>query len=160
MINKDSSKKTFEHFVAFVEVFCENLFTPLSVGGGIREFEQAQKLFSVGVDKVIISYPNLSPGLAESLVKNYGGQALAISFDYLESLNPQELLNRIQDLNSFVQSFGIGELIVNNVSRDGSGRGLDIDRLNLISKMAVVPIVAGCGVNGVLDIAKGYLLGS
>ena len=145
-------------FESFLSRFCESLITPLAVGGGINDFEQARVLFELGVDKIIVSQKSLSSAFVGKVIDSYGSQAVALSFDYHE-LEQTKFEQYKEDVLRILQ-MGFGEIFLNNVSRDGTSRGLDHQFLQQISSFVDVPVVVGCGAKGVLDIAEAFLFGA
>ena len=115
-------------------------FMPLAYGGGITSTRQAEKIFSLGIEKIIINTAAfLSPKLVSDLSKISGSQSVVVSVDVRKSLfgkdevyvnngrtktkiSPVEYAKRMQDL-------GAGELIVSSIDRDGTGKGYDIAML-------------------------------
>lgn len=147
-----------DEFESFLSDFCSTMVTPLTVGGGIKTFDHAKYLFSLGVDRVLVSQIGLERSFVKKVIDSYGSQAISFSFDYQEhgKSNLDELKRQ---LFNFLEE-GFGEVILNNTSRDGTAIGLDHLLLKEISKTVGVPIVIGCGAMGVADIAAAFKMGA
>lgn len=160
LINKRSNESfgrdgDFEHFLS---LFCSSMLTPLTVGGGIKTFDHAKYLFSLGVDKVVVSQIGLERFFVKKVIDSYGRQAISFSFDYQE--NDKAKLDELkQQISNFLEE-GFGELILNNTSRDGAAIGIDHLLLKEISRTVDVPVVIGCGAKGVADIAAAFKTGA
>ena len=147
------------------------LLYPLSVGGGIRTLEQANNLVSSGADKVVL---NSSLRANRQLVKecsaHLGSQALVVSLDVVETADnfviydhttrsvlqePDSLLRQIED----AQSLGCGELLVNNVSRDGMRNGFNEELLEIVVRNSSVPVIVAGGAGSHNDFGKAIAKG-
>jgi cyclase len=129
---------------------------PISYGGGIVSIEQVNKLFSIGIEKVVFNtacFENLN--LLQSVSDKFGKQAVVASIDYYVGRN-----NRIKAVSylkrsevdvfshlASVEDSGAGEIIMTNISHEGSWQGFDIESLSKFSKILNLPIIAngGCG---------------
>lgn len=134
-------------------------FMPLSYGGGINKFEQAQKLFNIGIEKIVISSSaHTNPNLITELSKHYGAQSIVICIDikknlfgkyevYINSGTKNTKKNPI-DFALEMQKLGAGEIILNSIDKDGTLTGFDIDIVNKIASKLEIPLVAlGGGAN-------------
>jgi cyclase len=139
VIDIDASKKK-EINYELIEKLVANCKMPLAYGGGIKNLEQAKKVFSLGVEKIILSsviFENIY--LINDISKYFGSQSVAVCLDikinsrYLKlyskngtnehkEIDFQSILNKIQEL-------GAGELIINSVDRDGAMKGYDLEIL-------------------------------
>jgi cyclase len=138
---------------------CEYLNTPLTVGGAVSEPSHARILFESGADKIIIGRARSNLALLESIVSNYGAQALVVSIDYSDD-------DLKLGVNTFCESeisFGYmnlaGEIALNNKDRDGSGEGVDLRLVKTLESATKTPIVVGCGVSSVEHIADCFRAG-
>ena len=138
---------------------CEYLNTPLTVCGAITEPSHARILFESGADKIVIGRARSNLELLESIVSNYGAQALVISIDYSDD----DLRFGVNKFCESEISFGYmslaGEIALNNKSRDGSGEGVDLRLVKTLQGTTKAPIVVGCGVSGVEHIADCFSAG-
>jgi cyclase len=137
-------------------------FMPLGYGGGIRTLEQAQKLFSLGVEKIIInSYAIENPSFIRNLANMVGSQSVVVSIDVKKNFfgkyetytyggrtktqwNP---INWAQE----AERLGAGEIILNSIDRDGTMKGYDIPLIKNVSGSVNIPVVACGGAGAVKD---------
>lgn len=141
---------------ALVEECASECFMPLAYGGGISSVDHIAKLFSLGVEKVIINtaaYENLN-WISEA-VQQFGGQSIVISVDvnkqlfggYFAVVNrgrrraPCDLVEHIHRC----QDVGIGEIIVTAVHTDGVMKGYDLELIRFLSPHIRVPFVVSGG---------------
>jgi cyclase len=137
-------------------------FMPIGYGGGIQTMDHVERLFKLGVEKVIM---NTAAFENESLVKEassvFGNQSIVVSIDIKKDLFGQyriytrsgkskqkiDLLTAVKKM----QDLGAGEIILNNIDRDGTMQGYDVDPINKVSKVIDVPLVALGGAASIED---------
>lgn len=134
-------------------------FMPFAYGGGVKTVKQVEHLFSIGVEKAII---NTAAFLDFKFVKESvgvaGSQSIVVSMDVKKSLlgsyevyiNNGKIKTKLDPTTyaKQMQDFGVGELIVNSIDREGTGEGYDIKLLEMVSNAVEIPVVglggAGC----------------
>jgi cyclase len=130
---------------------------PLSVGGGIKNVEDADKLFRSGADKIVINssfYSN--PDLLTQIANKYGNQAVVFSLDvkknngryYAASHSGSKLQDiDVLDVAQTAIQAGAGEIILNSIDFDGTMNGYDTELINIVSNSVDVPVISagGCG---------------
>jgi len=158
--NKNRNK-----FLKDVNRLIKKCFIPITLGGGINKFELAQELLSSGADKILLStsvFENKS--LINEISTNYGDQSIIINLDYKKINNNYFLFKnngfeKIEiDLNIFFKNlvkFKFGELILNSITNDGTGMGLDVGILELIPKNFIKPLIISGGVGNYRHIIEG-----
>ncbi len=132
---------------------CQNLFMPLTVGGGVRTEDDFRQLLASGADKVAINTAALiEPDLIDRFAKKFGSQAVVISIDVAEDLvrnycgqvrtnaNPIGWAKEVEDR-------GAGEILLTSIDRDGTMTGYDLDLIELVSEYVDIPVICagGCG---------------
>lgn len=138
----------------------KNIFVPFSFGGGIRSIEDIQQVLQKGADKVILNTGlYLDKTLLKKAVDIFGSQALVASVDYKENFvyfkhgNLQSEYT-VEEWCLILQNEGIGEILINDISRDGKGCGYDIETIsNIVNKMTV-PIIALGGAGDYFDFCE------
>lgn len=130
---------------------------PLTLGGGIKSLLDADQLFKVGADKVIINSEFFNnPNLLKEISEKYGQQAVVFSLDVIKAGKRYKAVSHgkqiqhednIVDIAKKAVEFGAGEIIVNAVDRDGMMKGYDTELCALITNNINVPVViaGGCG---------------
>lgn len=135
----------------------EQIFIPLTVGGGIRSVEDVSKLLKSGADKVSVGSAGIAnPKLLEEIATEHGSQVLVISLDLRRAATKSGFGvtshggKQLTDLDAMdwvrqVQDLGAGELLINSIDADGTRDGFDIDLIGRIRKISKVPIIASGG---------------
>lgn len=144
-------------FVDVISAVADEVFIPLTVGGGIRNSEQVDQLLAAGADKVSVGSAGISnPELLQEISNEHGSQVLVISLDLkraptasgfgvttrggrtLTELDAFEWVRKVVDL-------GAGELLVNSIDADGTKTGFDIELIERIRSIVNIPIIASGG---------------
>jgi cyclase len=139
----------------------DECFMPLSFGGGIADFDTAKQLFRIGVEKIVLNtatYKN--PDLIRKLSEYFGNQALIGSIDtkknlfgsysvYIDS-GKQKIVVTPVEWAQKLESYGIGELLVTSIDREGTWEGFDIEIIKKITAAVSIPVIAHGG-SGSLD---------
>lgn len=136
-----------------IEQFAGECFMPLCYGGGVRTMEQAQRLFSLGVEKVSIQTAALDDvGLITRIAERFGSQAIVASIDVKRDWLDRPFLYRAQTASreakpwleylKAVVAAGAGEVLLNAVDRDGMMQGMDLDLIRQASEAVSVPLIA------------------
>jgi cyclase len=123
-------------------------FMPVSIGGGIKTLNDINDLLHVGADKVIIKQIAFSdPDFINTAANFFGSQCISISIDVFKKENNYVTINengeifKMLDFIKHVQSLGVGEIILNNIDKDGMMTGFDIELYNLANQISIVPII-------------------
>ena len=152
-----------------------NVFIPLTAGGGINEVEDARKLFNSGADKVTVNTGAVkSPNLVTELSKRFGSQACVVAIDAkrraFDSSDDTDRIPVETDQGSAwyeysiyggseftgndaiewakeVEERGAGEILLTSMDRDGTNDGFDIPLTRKVSEKVDIPVIAsgGCG---------------
>ena len=142
----------------------EQIFIPLTVGGGIREVDDVARLLGAGADKVSVGSAGITnPDLLAQISNRFGNQVLVISLDLKRKAglpsgfvvtthggrNETEL-DAMDWIRKCIE-LGAGELLVNSIDADGTRAGFDSDLLKLIREISTVPIIASGGAGKASD---------
>lgn len=133
----------------------KEVFIPLTVGGGINQVDDFDRVLKCGADKVSVNSGAIkNPNLISAAAQKYGNQCVVLSMD-IKRVNGKFLLfakggreNTGIDALQWAQngvSSGAGELVVNSIDTDGVKNGFDTELLYEISKRVNVPIIASGG---------------
>ena len=158
-----ASKGKREPNFSLIEQIAGECFMPLAYGGGITSFEQAQRLFSLGIEKVCLQSSAIeNPALITKLAAHYGSQSIVVSIDIKKNwLGKYELYYASKaktlslnwkDYLSQVIAAGAGELVLNAVDKDGTLSGPDLELIKMASALSKVPLVGIGGVASLADI--------
>lgn len=143
-------------------------FIPIAVGGGIKTLKDAQLLFQLGADKIVINtglYSN--PDAVTEMTLMYGSQSIIGSIDYKKVDNKYVIFIKngtvvvdtdILDYIKNIKQVGVGEIYLNSIDRDGTGFGFDIEIIEKIGSDINIPIIfaGGAGNEAHLSSALDY----
>ncbi len=146
--------------IELVRKVAEKIAIPFCVGGGVKSIEHVNELLQAGADKVSIgSAAVTSPEFVKQACRKFGSQAIVVSIDPKRQGKKWEVYIKGGRENSGVdavefakkmENAGVGELLVNSLDRDGTGKGFDIELLSKISSAVSIPVIASSGA-GSLD---------
>ena len=135
----------------------EQVFIPLTVGGGIRSLADVTALLPAGADKISVGSAGVSnPELLREISSAHGNQILVISLDLKRGDSPSGFVvtthggRKTTELDGLawvqqVQELGAGELLVNSIDADGTQDGFDLELIELIKRQSSVPVIASGG---------------
>lgn len=152
ILDVSSGEATRDRFRYEVAALAEECFVPVTVGGRVRSVQEADQLFAVGADKVLVNTAIYrDPRLIGELAAKFGSQAIVAGVDV--SADPTRvsetrrgLVANERDLDARVRAaveLGVGEVCVQSVDRDGTGNGLDLNVLAELSPLNVPVILMG-----------------
>lgn len=148
----------------------DQVFAPLTVGGGVRSVSDAERLLEAGADKIAINTAAIrTPELVRDISARFGNQAIVVAIDAKrhgahwqvyshggrtpEGLDAIEWAKRAADL-------GAGELLVTSMDRDGTRTGYDLELIRAVSAAVSIPTIASGGVGSLDDLAAGLVAGA
>ena len=136
----------------------EQIFIPLTVGGGIRSVHDVGNLLSAGADKVSVSSSAISnPSLLSAIAERFGNQVLVLSLDLKKRENVEESWvvtthggRSVTDIDAIewiatAEQLGVGELLVNSIDADGTKSGFDLRLIEAIRDCSTLPLIASGG---------------
>jgi cyclase len=163
----DCSKENKEPNYSLIEEIVSEAFMPVGYGGGVSNLAIAQKVFQIGVEKVIInSALQNNQRLLADIAAIYGAQAVVASIDYKKGFlggtntcfmnGTKKSGHTPQGLAQIAEKAGAGEIILNAIDREGTYQGFDINLLQQIVRSVQIPIVisGGAGTKADFDAAK------
>ncbi|MDP2167695.1 MAG: imidazole glycerol phosphate synthase cyclase subunit [Thermodesulfovibrionales bacterium] len=139
----------------------ENLYIPLTVGGGIRSVEDIRSLLRAGADKVAINTAAINnPNLVTEGARAFGSQCIVVSIEAkhrgpgkYECLTDNGREKTGVDVFEWVKraaDLGAGEILITSIDREGTGKGYDVELTRTVSDMVDIPVIA-CGGAGDAD---------
>ena len=138
---------------------------PLCYGGGIKTAEQAEKIFSLGVEKIAISSAVIdNPSIVKELAQKVGTQSVVVVLDVKKKMfggyevvthnatkktgiDPVKLTKELEEL-------GIGEIVINSVDNDGVMKGYEFNIIDKVKAVATVPMTVLGGAGSIADIGE------
>jgi len=146
--------------VNVVEKTANEVFIPLTVGGGISSIENIQALLKAGADKVSINSAAIKkPSIIKEASEYFGNQCIVVAVDAKKHNNDWFVYShggtKKTDLLALnwiekVQNFGAGEILLTSMDKDGTKSGFDNELLSKVSEFLKIPLIASGGV-GSLD---------
>ncbi|MDK6643424.1 imidazole glycerol phosphate synthase subunit HisF [Alloscardovia omnicolens] len=165
-----ASSKGRETTYDMVRRTAEELFIPLTVGGGVRTVEDVDKLLRCGADKVGVNTAAINdPDLISQVADRFGAQVLVLSIDARRENNPDGSRHTQSgyevttmggkhrtgiDAVEWAQKaaeLGAGEILLNSMDADGTQDGFDIEMIRDVRSVVSVPIIASGGAGRVED---------
>lgn len=141
----------------------EQVFIPLTVGGGIRSIDDVDRLLRNGADKVSINTAAIArPNLISEISNQFGSQVLVLSVDVKRSDGIFQVTThggreqtgmKAKDWIANACQLGIGEILLNSMDTDGTKSGFDLELISEIRKISSVPLIASGGAGKLEDFA-------
>jgi cyclase len=151
----------------------DEVFIPLTVGGGVRSADDVARLLASGADKVSVNSAALArPALLDEIATRFGAQVLVLSLDITRSEIADSGFvvtthggRKHTDIDAVdwtreAQQRGVGELLVNSIDADGTKKGFDLELISLITVNSHVPIIASGGAGRAEDFAPAVAAGA
>ena len=150
----------------------EQVFIPLTVGGGIRSVADVDRLLRAGADKVSINTAAIArPELIAEIADRFGSQVLVISVDARRARTDSGFevtthggresagLDALVWVEDAILR-GVGEILLNSMDADGTKNGFDIEMLSAVRKISSVPVIASGGAGKISDFAEALSAGA
>ena len=163
-----------ETTVHTVEQIAENVFIPLTVGGGIRTVDDIRTMLNAGADKVSINTAAIHhPELVREAAERFGSQCIVVAIDAkrVEDVDGRPRyeifthggrkptgLDAVEWARKMVAN-GAGEILLTSMDRDGTKMGFDLALTHAIAEAVSVPVIASGGVGNLEHLAEGILQG-
>jgi len=153
-----------------IEAVAEQVFIPLTVGGGVRSVADVRRLLNAGADKISINTAGVqNPQLIVDASARYGAQCIVVAIDaksrpgggwevYTHGGRRPTGLDAIRWACE-VERLGAGEILLTSMDRDGTRQGFDIALTRAISDAVGVPVIASGGVGNLQHLADGVTQG-
>jgi cyclase len=151
----------------------ENVFIPLTVGGGVRSVADVSKLLESGADKISVnSAALLNPGLIDEIAAHFGSQVCVISVDAKRDAGyPSGFVvtthggKRSAERDALLWASeacerGAGEVLLNSIDADGTKAGFDVEMVRAVRAIVSVPLIASGGAGKASDAPAAYLAGA
>ena len=144
----------------------DQVFIPLTVGGGVREDDDVRTLLRAGADKVAINSAAVrAPALLERCAGRFGTQCMVIAIDakrrsggswevFVDAGRTPTGRDAIEWAVEATERRGAGEVLLTSMDRDGTGEGYDLELLHAVSEVVRVPLVASGGAGRVEHFAE------
>jgi len=143
----------------------EDIFIPVTVGGGIRSIDDARDILRAGADKVAINTAAIkNPQLISEVSQRFGSQCMVLSieakkkekgrweayYDYGREKTGVDVIQWAQK----GYELGAGEILLTSIDMEGGAKGFDIELVRTISKMLPIPVIASGGMGSIDDLEE------
>lgn len=157
-----------------IESVASQVFIPLTVGGGVRQVSDIQRLLNAGADKVSINSAAVAnPELVRAASDYHGSQCIVVAIDArrVSGAHPEprwEVFTHGGRKGTGIDAlewarkmadFGAGELLLTSMDRDGTKSGFDLELTRKVSDAVSIPVIASGGVGNLQHLADGVTLG-
>ena len=153
-----------------IEACAEQVFIPLTVGGGVRKVEDVRRLLNAGADKVSMNTAAVqNPDLVAEASAKVGAQCIVVAIDAKQvapgrwsvfthggrndtGMSAVEWACRVEEL-------GAGEILLTSMDRDGTKNGFDLGLTRAVADAVKIPVIASGGVGNLQHLADGVTQG-
>ncbi len=157
-----------------IESVASQVFIPLTVGGGVRQVADIQRLLNAGADKVSINSAAVAnPELVRAATDYHGSQCIVVAIDARRVSAPDEPAKweifthggrkatgiDVVEWARKMAEYGAGELLLTSMDRDGTKSGFDLELTRAVSEAVSVPVIASGGVGNLDHLADGVQQG-
>lgn len=160
VLDIDASREGFAPRIKEIVELAGECFMPMCYGGGITTLDEISRLLGEGIEKVSLgTAAHDNPNLVSAAARDFGSQSIVVSVDVKRrpdggasvfshcgkrdrEIDPAEFARRMRDL-------GAGEILLNDIDRDGTQQGYDVELIRSVSDAVDIPVVA-CGGAGQL----------
>ncbi|AZR95783.1 imidazole glycerol phosphate synthase subunit HisF [Bordetella trematum] len=157
-----------------IEQVASQVFIPLTVGGGVRQVADIQRLLNAGADKVSINSAAVSrPELVREAADYHGSQCIVVAIDARRVSAAHEPARwevfthggrKATGLDAIewarrMAAYGAGEILLTSMDRDGTKSGFDLELTRAVSDAVPVPVIASGGVGSLEHLAEGVTTG-
>jgi len=153
-----------------VKSAAQDVFVPMTVGGGIRSVDNANEMLRCGADKVAVNTAVVAnPDLISDISRRFGSQCMVLSVEakcigpdrwevYVDNGRERTGLDVIEWVKRGV-SLGAGEILLTSIDQEGTRKGFDISLVKAVTEEISVPVIASGGMGQSEDLAKVVLEG-
>jgi cyclase len=158
------------HLSNLIRQSAEEIFIPMTVGGGIRTIEDVTQILRSGADKVAVNTAAvLDPKLVTNIARRFGSQCMVISIE-AQKIGPDNWevltnggrektgLNVVDWVKQCVGN-GAGEVLLTSVDREGTRQGFDVGLVKAVTESIEVPVIASGGMGTPNDVDEVVRLG-
>ncbi|CCJ51738.1 imidazole glycerol phosphate synthase subunit HisF [Bordetella parapertussis] len=157
-----------------IEQVASQVFIPLTVGGGVRQVSDVQRLLNAGADKISINSAVVAnPELVRAAADYHGSQCIVVAIDARRSSAEGEPARwevfthggrKATGLDAVawarrMAAYGAGEILLTSMDRDGTKSGFDLELTRAVSDAVPVPVIASGGVGNLQHLADGVTTG-
>lgn len=170
-INIDKENKSVKQLARVIHKVTEEIFMPLTVGGGVTSDEDFRLLLANGADKISINTQAVkNPPLISKTSERYGAQCVVVSIDYkvdptsgrkLVYINGGQEKTNLDPVEWAVEAekLGAGEILITSIDHDGMRAGLDLEITKSVAEAVSIPVITGGGCGLAKHFSDGFMIG-
>lgn len=153
-----------------IEAVADQVFIPLTVGGGVRTVDDVRRLLNAGADKISINTAAIqNPALVKDCSDKFGAQCIVVAIDAKRVDDHWEVFTHggrkpagldAVEWAKRVAALGAGEILLTSMDRDGTGKGFDLELTRAVSQAVNIPVIASGGVGNLDHLVDGVTLGA
>lgn len=161
-----------ETMIHVIEKTAENVFIPLTIGGGIKSINDIQKVLRAGADKITVNTSALkNPNFIKKASEKFGSQCIVVAIDakktnrtkskyecYIYGGREPTGIDTLEWAKK-AERRGAGEILLTSMDRDGTKLGYDLKLTSMISKAVNIPVIASGGVGNPQHISEAFTKG-
>lgn len=147
--------------LSVVEKVAQQVFIPLTVGGGIKTIEDIRNILLAGADKVSLNTAAvMNPEIITQAASAFGSQCVVIAVDvkrepddwyvYINAGKKKTDI-KVRDWIKIIEKLGAGEILLTSMDADGTQKGFDIELTRMVSTSSNLPVIASGGAGPVLE---------
>lgn len=149
----------------------QDVFIPLTVGGGIRSVENVRDMLRAGADKVAVNTAALKrPQLISEISTKFGSQCMVLSIEakrvgqnkweaYYDNGREKTGVDAVEWARKGFE-LGAGEILLTSVDQEGTAKGLDIELIKAVSAAVPIPVIASGGMGSTTDLVEAVSIGN
>jgi cyclase len=170
ILDLDARREDRKTYSVIIRKLSEEIFMPITVGGGVDTIGDFKELLNSGADKVSINTAAVkNPDLIAKSSEKYGAQCVVVSIDYKKDKNGDYHVwincgREKTNLNPFEwavksEKSGAGEILITSIDRDGTTDGLDLEMTRKISESVSIPVITSGGCGLASHFSEGFIVG-
>lgn len=148
---------------AIIERTAQNVFIPITVGGGVRSVDDVKHILRSGADKVAVNTAATKrPELITEISRRFGSQCMVLSIEakrmgngHWEVMTDNGREHTHKDVVEWARTgekYGAGEILITSIDQEGTRKGFDIDLVKQVSEAVNIPVIASGGMGKVEDV--------
>lgn len=160
-----------KNLINIVAKAAQNIFIPLTAGGGIRSLQDIKDILRAGADKVAINtYAVKNPLFITKAAKAFGSQCIVGSIEAkrIESGKWEAFTDNGRERTGLdvirwaqkLEKLGAGEILITSIDKEGTAKGFDLELIKKVSETVNIPVIACGGAGGPKDIYDAINLGT
>jgi imidazole glycerol-phosphate synthase subunit HisF len=148
----------------------ENIFIPLTVGGGLRTLDDIRSVLRAGADKVSLNTAAVkNPDLIKQAAHYFGSSTIVVTIEAIKQPNGmyeafvdngrEHTGKEVVAWAKEVAHLGAGEIVITSVDQEGTGKGYDLELTRSVADAVDIPVIASGGAGSVQDVKKAFTQG-